>query len=196
MKWQTFFFSTLSLATAFFISAHAQNSNAGIVNFTTCITKSKYGLQEQEAFEEAKNKMTSIMADLEKQLKDIHEKFQDPEFVDSLSPEAEQEMKSRFQSLNEELSRYQNQYYQVMNQANMKLIQLMNAHVSEAAEVVAKKEHLSFILNKDACFFYKPEKDVTAIVITEMDKKFDKNEMTQKTSRKEQSSKQALNSGN
>ena len=173
MKLKKVFYLFLMLGIFFLSSTYGKESKTGIINFTTCITDSKYGKQEQEAFDQVKNKMITLMSDLEKQLKEIAEKLQDSEYIDSLSPEAEQETKSRFQALNEELARYQNQYYQVMSQANMKLIQVMNAHVAEASQVIAKKENLSLVVNKEACFYYEPSQDITSLVLSEMNKKFD-----------------------
>lgn len=179
MKRRIFFLPLLASVFFLLTPAFAQNSSAGIVNFTTCITESKFGVQEQEAFDEVKNKMSTMIADLEGQLREIAEKFEDPEFVDSLSPEAEQEHHGRFRALQEEHGRYQNQFYQVMNQANMKLIQLMSQYVSQAAESVAKKQKLSVVLNKEACFYYEPKQDITAAVIAEMDKSYEKQAKSQ-----------------
>ncbi len=78
----------------------------------------------------------------------------------------------KFRTLNEELSRYQNQYYQVMNQANMRIMQTMAVGINSASEKVAKDRKLSMVVNKDACFFFTPGLDVTNFVITEMDKAF------------------------
>ena len=120
-----------------------------------------------------KEQMTTLINDYNKQLNDIATKFNDPEFVDSLSPEAEQEMKAKFQTLNEELAQYHNQSSQVMQQANMQLIQTMNAHVQAASEQIAKKKNIPMVVNKEACFFYNPSFDITQSVIEEMDKTFD-----------------------
>lgn len=146
----------------------------GIVNFGSCVTDSKHGKQEQESFEKLRKQMTTLMTDIENQLNEIATKFQDPEFIDSLSPEAEQEMKARFQTLNEELNRYQNQYMQVMQQANMKLMQTMNNHISKASESIAKKKKIPMIVREEACFFYDPSFDITASIIEEMDKNHSK----------------------
>ncbi|MEM8727195.1 MAG: OmpH family outer membrane protein [Chlamydiota bacterium] len=148
----------------------------GIVKYGSCVTDSKYGKQEQESFEKLREQMTALITDIEKQLNDIATKFQDPEFIDSLSPEAEQEMKGRFQSLNEELNRYQNQYMQVMQQANMKLVQTVNNHISKASETIAKKKKIPMIVREEACFFYNPSFDITASVIEEMDKSYSQEE--------------------
>ncbi|MCB1106631.1 MAG: OmpH family outer membrane protein [Chlamydiia bacterium] len=171
---------SLLCLTSFKLSAE-EKIPYGIVNFPNCVTESKYGKQEQESFEKLRSQMTTLMTDIEKQLNDIATKFNDPDFVDSLSPEAEQEMKSRFQTLSEELNRYQNQYMQVMQQANMKLMQTMNGHVSKASESIAKKRKLPMVVREEACFFYNPSFDITPSVIEEMDKSYDSENKAQMT---------------
>ena len=136
------------------LAADTKQPSVGIVNFTTCMTESKTGKQEQASFESLKNQMSSLLEDTEKQLNEITSKFNDPEFMDGLSPDGEEEMKTKFQMLNEETSRYQNQYYQVLNQANMKVVQSMSTAIQEAAEKVAKAKKISMVINKEACFFY------------------------------------------
>ena len=116
--------------------------------------------------------MTTLLEDTEKQLTEMSTKFNDPDYLDGLSPEAEEEMKVKFRTLNEELGRYQNQYYQVMNQANMRIVQTMSTNIAAASEKVAKDKKLTMIVNKDACFYYSPALDVTSLVVAEMDKNF------------------------
>jgi outer membrane protein len=146
----------------------------GIVNFGNCLTESKYGKQEQESFEKVREQMISMMGDIEKQLNEIATKFNDPEFVDSLSPEGEQELKAKFQTLSEELNRYQNQYMQIMQQANMRLMQTMSNHISKASETIAKQRKLPMIVREEVCFFFNPSFDITSSIIKEMDKSYDK----------------------
>ena len=86
--------------------------------------------------------------------------------------QASEELKNKFRVLNEEMSRYQNQYYQVLNQANMRIIQTLSTSITQASEKVAKDKKLSAVLNKDASFYYTPALDVTSSVVTEMDKNF------------------------
>lgn len=157
-------------STAF--SAEAPQS-FGIVNFGSCVSDSKLGKQEQGSFESLKKQMSSLLEETEKQLNDLSAKFNDPEYLDGLSPEAEEELKIKFRTLNEELSRYQNQYYQVMNQANMRIMQTLANSINIASEKVAKDKKLSMVVNKDACFYFTSALDVTGLVITEMDKSFD-----------------------
>lgn len=147
--------------------------SVAVVNFATCMTDSKIGKQEQASFEKLKNQMTSLVEDTEKQLGDLATKFNDAEFMDGLSPEAEEEMKIKYQQLSEEMNRYQNQYYQVLQQANMKIVQSLGANIQEASEKVAKNKKLTMVINKEACFFFTPTLDVTDAVIAEMDKNFE-----------------------
>lgn len=146
----------------------------GIVNFGTCVSDSKFGKQEQNSFEALKKQMSTLLEDTEKQLNEINAKFTDPEYLDGLSPDAEGELKVKFQTLSEELNRYQNQYYQVLNQANMRIFQVLAVHINTASENVAKEKKLSLIINKEASFFYNPQLDITADIIAEMDKQFEK----------------------
>ncbi len=163
--------TTLALTTSAFAASEAPS--IGIVNFANCITDSKLGKQEQSSFEAIKTQMTSLIENTEKQLNDIAAKFNDPEYLDGLSPEAEEELKTKFRSLNEEMNRYQNQYYQVLNQANMRIMQTISTGINTAAEKVAKDKKLTAVLNKDACFYFAPTLDVTHQVISEMDKSYD-----------------------
>lgn len=168
---------TLLLCVGFFGNLSAAQADAkgqtGIVNFATCMTESKVGKKEQASFEALKKQMTTLLEDTEKQLTEISTKFNDPEYMDGLSPEAEEELKNKARALNEEMNRYQNQYYQVLNQANMKIIQSMSANIQVASEKVAKEKQLAMVVNKEACFFYTPALDMTHLVIAEMDKTYD-----------------------
>ncbi len=168
------FLSLFVLATSLTTSVFAADApSIGVVNFSNCVTDSKLGKQEQSSFDSLKKQMSTLLEDTEKQLNDIAAKFNDPEYLDGLSPEAEEELKNKFRFLNEEMSRYQNQYYQVLNQANMRIIQTISNGINAASEKVAKDKKLTVVVNKDACFYFSPVLDVTNQVVTEMDKSFE-----------------------
>ena len=156
-------------------------SEIGIVNFTSCITESKLGKKEQESLENVKNQMTSLIKDIEDQLTDIAGKFNDQDYLDGLSPDGEQELKAKYQTLREEHERYQGQFYKVMQQANMKLVQTVSSYVNSATDKIAKANNLSLVVNKDACFSFRESFDITREVIIEMDKVFD--EMQQQSAK-------------
>jgi outer membrane protein len=145
----------------------------GIVNFATCLAESKKGKQEQVSFDALKKQITSMMEETEKQLNELSQKLNDSEYMDGLSPEAENELKNKFGMLSEEMNRYQGQYYQVMQQANMRIMQQVGQEASVAAEKVAKDKKLFMVINKDACFYYSADFDITQAVIAEMDKRFE-----------------------
>lgn len=146
----------------------------GVVNFTTCVAESKIGQEEQANFENMKKQLSSHLEQSEKELSTMANKLSDPDYMDGLSPEAENELKEKIQRLNEELVRYQNQYYQVLNQANMKVVQGLSSKVNAAAELVAKEKKLDLVLHKDVCFFYSSDLDITSAVISKMDKAYEK----------------------
>lgn len=145
----------------------------GVVDFAKCIEGSKAGKAEQEGFEAIKVRMHKAIEDLDSQLSETATKLQDKDLLDSLSPEAENELKGKFQALNEEMNRYQGQYYQVMQQANMKLVQTMAEMIARASEVVANNGKYTMIINREAAFHYAPNLDVTPLVIAQLDKLFD-----------------------
>jgi outer membrane protein len=174
MNMRNFF---LSAATVFGLiatsAAAAETPLIGVVNFATCITESKAGKKEQENMESMRKQMSTLIEDTEKELREIATKFEDSEYLDSLSPKAEEDLKVKFQTLQEDLNRYQNQFYQVLNHANYQMIQKMSGSISKAAEKIASEKHLDYVMNKEACFYIRPELDVTASVIGEMDKNFE-----------------------
>lgn len=145
----------------------------GAVNLSSCITESKSGKKEQESFEALRTQMASLMENTEKELKELSSKFEDSDYLDSLSPQAEEDLRLRFQALQEDMGRYQNQFYQVMQHANYQIMQKMQGAIAEAAEKVAKEQQLDYVLNKDACFYINPDLDVTSSVIQQMDKTFE-----------------------
>lgn len=151
----------------------AENPLIGVVNFATCITESKAGKKEQENMESMRKQMSTLIEDTEKELKEIATRFEDTEYLDSLSPKAEEELKVKFQTLQEDLNRYQNQFYQVLNHANYQMIQKMSGNISKAAEKVAAEKHLDYVMNKEACFYIRSDLDVTSLVINVMDKDFE-----------------------
>lgn len=161
----------LSCLTAGSLSA---GEKIGVVNFATCVAESKVGQEEQANFDNIKKQLGTHLEQTEKELTALASKLNDPEYMDGLSPEAENSLKEKIQNLNEELSRYQNQYYQVLNQANMKVVQILSSKVNAASELVAKEKKLDLVLHKDVCFFYSSDLDITSAVVVKMDKNYEK----------------------
>jgi outer membrane protein len=146
------------------------NQYIGIVNFKTCADGSKIGRQEMNAMEAMQKQLAGNLEKAEKDLVDLDTKMRDPDFRDSLSPEAEAQMTQQLQTLSQQVSVGRNQFYQAMQQAQMKMIQTLGAHIARASQIVAKRESLDFVMTEEACFFYNSARNVTSQVVAEMDK--------------------------
>ncbi len=150
------------------------NPKVALVNFRTCVETSKSGKQEQANFDKMKKQMEDVLHEKEKTLKELSTKFNDEDYIDSLSSEAEAELKHKFRSLNQELAQHQQQFFQVLQQANFKIIQKMTEEINEAAKIVAKKKNLDMIVNEEGTFFFNPSMDISTEIVKEMDLKFGK----------------------
>lgn len=145
----------------------------GVVNFSNCITDSKSGRKEQENMENLRKQMASLIENTEKELREISSKFEDTEYLDSLSPKAEEDLKMKHQALQEDLGRYQQQFYQVLQHAQYQMVQKMSNTIAAAAEKIAQNNKLNYVMNREACFYIRPDLDVTELVVAEMDRAFD-----------------------
>lgn len=146
----------------------------GFVNFKVCVEKSKQGQQERYAFEALKKQMSDSLEKTNKELVDLENKLQNQDYMDGLSPTAEMELKEKFQVLSQEFVRYQNQYYQLLNQANYSMLQTLHQYVSEAAETVREQRHLNFVLSEESAFAACAGLNLTDEVVKEMDKRFER----------------------
>jgi outer membrane protein len=160
----------LGIGSAGFAKTETQGA---IVDFTTCLTQSKYGKKEQETLEKIRKQITSVLQETEKQLKDISEKLDDSDYMDSLSPKAEEELTIKRESLLQDMNRYQNEFYHTLSQAQYLLHQKLHVNVSKAAEKIAQEKKYPFVISKDSCFYYTPDLEITNEVLSEMDKNFE-----------------------
>lgn len=160
----------ITLAIAF--QLHAADGGIGFINFKKCLEQSKQGQQEKNAFEALKNQMGETLEKSDKELSSLAKKLNDQDYLDGLSEKAEEELKQKFQNLSQEYARYQNQYYQLLNQANYKMLQSLHEKVSLAAEKVRSEKKLSLILSEDSTFAFSPQLDLTQLAVDEMNKQF------------------------
>ena len=154
--------------------AKAEELKIGYVNVKSCIEKSKHGNDEKVAFEALKKQMTETLEKSDKELADLAKKLEDQDYLDSLSPAAENELKGRFEGLSQEFARYQNQYYQLLQQANYRMLSSLHEAISKASEEVRAKQKFSFILNQDSAFAAASAYDLTEEVIKSMNSAYEK----------------------
>lgn len=165
--------TTLALFMFCFSPAQAAELSVGFVNFQTCLEKSKLGQQEESNFESMKKQMSDSLEIAHKELEQIAKNLQDKEYMEGLSPTAENELKQKCAILNEEIGRYQNQYYQLLNQAKFKMVQNLHDEVCLASQKIREAKKLSLILNEDSAFAVASSLDLTEDVVKEMNRRFD-----------------------
>lgn len=166
-------FSLCLCATAAYAKEAPLPSPFGVVDFEKCIVESKQGQKEQENLKEVQEKMKKLMAEKEAEVTTISTNLENPEFIDGISPEAEQKLKQKMQVLQEEQELLQNQWFQMLQQANMRFYEEMSHHVKRASRVISKEKKIPFIFQKTFCFSFPPEADMTPLVVQAMDKTFE-----------------------
>lgn len=168
-------------STALMAAEKASPLEIRVVNFKTCVELSKAGKQEQAAFEALKKQMEAVLEEKEKTINDMASKFNDADYLDSLPPEAEVELKRKFRALSQEITQQQNQYMQTLNQTNFKVVQKLTDMVAKATGEIARKHNYDTILNEEAAFFYSPHLDLSMEVVALMDEMYEKAEKENKT---------------
>lgn len=140
-----------------------------VVNFKSCVENSKLGKQEQASFEAMKNQMETVVMEKEKVLEELAGKLNNPDELDLMSPEAEVELKRKFRALSQEMGQIQNQFYQTLSQANLKIVQKISDSVAKASEKVAKDIKVDLVINHETCFYCNSAFDISSLVVKEMD---------------------------
>ena len=161
------------LSLALLGSAIVAADDTRMVNFKTCVEKSKLGKQEQSAFEALKKQMEGNLAEREKTINEMAAKFENSDFLDSLSEDAEVKLKREFRAISQEYSQIQNQYLQALQQTNYKVVQKLTEVVRKASEKFASRNRVDFILNDEAAFYAAPAKDISTQIIAIMDEMFE-----------------------
>ncbi len=172
----------LCLALTFVVTTVlSADNNIRAVNFKFCVENSKLGKQEQAAFEALKKQMETNLAEKEKSINELAAKFDDPDYLDSLSADAETELKRKLRSMSQDFSQLQNQYLQALQQTNMKVVQKLTEVVGKASATVAQRNQIDFIVNDEATFFATQSKDISQAVVGVMDEMFDKDSNLKET---------------
>lgn len=151
-----------------------------ILNPKTCYDESKLGKQEQANLEALKKQMEVILEEREKTLNDMATKLNDNDYLDSLSPEAETELKRKFRALGQELGQLQQQYMQALQQANYQVLSVFNQAMADASKRVAQEQKIDIVLSEETSFFYSKALDISKPIVVVMDEVYDKEQQAQK----------------
>jgi outer membrane protein len=152
----------------------------GVVNFKEVVEKSKIGKHEQQTFEAMREQMEKIIGEKEKAINEVGSKLQDEDYLDGLTPDAENELKHQYRVAAQELQQIQSQFMQTLQQANFKVVQNISDKVSKASAEVAKKQGLDIIVNNESVFYQNPNHDISALIVEEMDRQFDEEQKNPK----------------
>ncbi len=164
---------TVCTAVTLPLAAKSSKNSARVVDFAKCFADSAFGKREQENFNQMKDQMEKAIQDLTNQMKEASAKLEDEFVRDSLSPEAEKELQNKAQALSIDLQRHQQQYYYMLQQANMKTMSTMSDKIKIASHTLAEEQKYSLIINQDQVFHYTADLDVTPQVIVELNKMYD-----------------------
>lgn len=148
------------------------------VDFKQVIEKSKLGKKGQENFEGLKSRLEKNAEEKMKELKELADKSNDRDYIEGLSPDAHADLTRDFRTKEKEYAELQNTWLQMLQQANVQILQKIAETVQKASQNVAKANRFDLILNSENTFFANPTLDVSSLVVDEMDKIFAEEEKT------------------
>jgi outer membrane protein len=164
-----------SLFIAIFFTAFAYAADAlsvGVVNFGTCIEKSYLGKEEKEKLDSLRNEMIAVLEQKQKDFQEVAEKLNNPDYMDTISQDAEAKLQEKAQQLSQELQMISQQTQQALQQAEMKMYQTIRTQINKASEYIAREKNLDFILDEMGTFYCKRPADITQLVISELNRHF------------------------
>ena len=167
-------FISLSLVSSPAFAA-SSTSTIGIVNLRRCLEESALGKKEAAEFEKMKKQFSNSMGKMEEELSSIYSKLQDEDYMEGLSESAATELRKKFEELSAEYNTAQGQYYQILNQSNLKRMQKIMDEVKKASEIVRVQEGLSVLLNEDVVLAIDASADKTDDIIKILDDSFQNN---------------------
>ncbi|AAP05225.1 OmpH family outer membrane protein [Chlamydia caviae] len=171
------FLTLLTLAGAQHVCADESSleGGLGVVSLKRCLEESAFGKKETEELENMKQQFSKNSEKMEEELTALYNKLQDEDYMESLSTSASDELRKKFESLSGEYNALQSQYYQTLNQSNMKRVQKLIQEVKKASEVLRVKEGLSAILNDEIVLSIASSADKTNEIIKILDESFENN---------------------
>lgn len=156
----------------------------GVLNTRRCLEESKLGKQERATLEKMKNQMETVLKDKEKAIHGIENKLRDEDYMDSISDDAERELRHKKKVLMEEGMELNRQFSDNLEMTNMKIMQTIIEAINKASKEVVqdlanKNQNIEIILTSEACTFYNPSNDLTDEVLAKMDATFEKDQKEQ-----------------
>ncbi|MEF9497164.1 OmpH family outer membrane protein [Chlamydia sp. 04-14] len=166
---------TLAGTQQVFADNDSLEGNLGVVSLKRCLEESAFGKKETEELENMKQQFSKNSEKMEEELTALYNKLQDEDYMESLSSSAADELRKKFESLSAEYNALQSQYYQMLNQSNMKRVQKLIQEVKKASEIVRIQEGLLAIFNDEVVLSIASSADKTNEIIKILDESFKNN---------------------
>ncbi|WP_139414367.1 OmpH family outer membrane protein [Chlamydia abortus] len=147
----------------------------GVVSLKRCLEESALGKKETEELENMKQQFSKNSEKMEEELSSLYNKLQDEDYIESLSTSAAEELRKKFEELSAEYNALQSQYYQILNQTNMKRVQKLIQEVKKASAKVREQTGLYAILNDEVVLSIDSSADKTDEIIKILDESFKNN---------------------
>jgi len=170
------FITSLILAGSTIVPLSAKEKTAspayGFAKYEFCITNSLQGKKERETLEKQHGEISKILKDLETQIHETERKRTDLDYLDTLSPQAIDELTTLHSHQIEEFRMTQGKFSQVLQQLQQQSMSIIQEQIKQAAAKVAIENQLDAVLSAEATFFAREDLDVTTQVIKVMDENF------------------------
>lgn len=155
--------------------AQATPSRIGVLNTRKCLEESKASKQERVNLDKMKTQMESVLKDKEKAIQGIQSKLQDEDYMDSISEDAERELKHKRKVLMEEGMELNKQFVETLENANMKIVASLVEQITKISKEIAQDpaQPLDLILTNEACTYFNDKMDITSKVLAKLDSIFD-----------------------
>ncbi|BAE81298.1 outer membrane protein/ompH [Chlamydia felis Fe/C-56] len=147
----------------------------GVVSLKRCLEESAFGKKETEELENMKEQFSKNSEKMEEELSALYNKLQDEDYMESLSTSASDELRKKFENLSSEYNALQSQYYQMLNQSNMKRVQKLIKEVKKASNIVREQTGLAAVLNDEVVLSIDSSADITNEIIKILDESFKNN---------------------
>lgn len=148
----------------------------GIVDFELCATESKMGKEESTSFNSLQNKAMADMQSMEKERQELAKKTEDQDYLDGLSPDAQQELHQKVQNHQMKMQMAGESYEKTLRQTYEMMQDKLSTTVKQAAEKIAQEKKLDMVIPSRFCIYSMPTLNITDTVIKKMDEMFEKSQ--------------------
>ncbi len=158
------------------LSAAEITPKLGVVDFEICATESKIGKEESTSFNSLQSKAMADMQSMEKERQELAKKSEDQDYLDGLSPDAQQELHQKVQNHQMKMQMAGESYEKTLRQTYEMMQEKLSSNVKGAAEEIAKEKKLDMIIPSRFCIYSMPTLNITDNVIKKMDEMFEKSQ--------------------